>query len=244
MRSLWPREHGAYAQLLAPLITALVLAPPTVPAVLLALGACCAFLAYEPLLVLRGHRGPRLRESAGHAARLRLALTTLLALGTGGLGLVLARPATWTAAAVVAVPAAVLVALAWRRTLHSLAGELVAVVALAGAGMPVAIASGAALERAALLWLAWTLGFGASVIAVHHVIARRRGPTPHDRARVLAIIAFTLVTLWPAVLPALPIAVTAVVVALVSPSPRHLRTIGVGLVVASLVSGTLAVVIT
>src|SRR5262249_5958355 len=50
-RSLWPREHGAYAQLGAPLATALARQVPTVPAALLAAAACCAFLANEPLLV-------------------------------------------------------------------------------------------------------------------------------------------------------------------------------------------------
>ena len=64
-RSLWPREHGAYAQLAAPLLTALVIVRPTVAAALLALAACIAFLANEPLLVVLGHRGKRMREQDG-----------------------------------------------------------------------------------------------------------------------------------------------------------------------------------
>src|SRR5688572_32010037 len=102
-RSLWPREHGAYAQLAAPLLTALVVVRPTVAAGLLAAAACCAFLANEPLLVVLGHRGKRMREQAGTRAARRLALLASLAAAMGIAGLVLA-PHSLAIAALVAVP--------------------------------------------------------------------------------------------------------------------------------------------
>ncbi|HET7503266.1 MAG TPA: YwiC-like family protein [Kofleriaceae bacterium] len=65
VRSLWPREHGAYVQLLAPLATAMVATRPTIAGAAIAAGACLAFLASEPLRVLLGARGARLQETAG-----------------------------------------------------------------------------------------------------------------------------------------------------------------------------------
>src|SRR5262249_31077882 len=89
-RSLWPREHGAYAQLGAPLATAPALHIPTVPAALLAAAACCAFLANEPLLVVLGHRGKRMHDEHGRRAAVRLAIVGGTAVAIGAVALVLA----------------------------------------------------------------------------------------------------------------------------------------------------------
>ena len=45
----WPREHGAYVQLLAPLLAALVAGRPTVAAGAWCVAAIAGFLAHEPL---------------------------------------------------------------------------------------------------------------------------------------------------------------------------------------------------
>ena len=63
-----------------------------------------------------------------------------------------------------------------RRTEHTLGGELVAAVALTGAASVARVASGAAVQPALLHWLGWAIGFGATVIAVHRVIARHKRP--------------------------------------------------------------------
>jgi hypothetical protein len=68
-RSLWPREHGAYAQLGAPLATAIAMQAPTIGALALASAACLAFLANEPLLVVLGHRDSACASSTVHVHR-------------------------------------------------------------------------------------------------------------------------------------------------------------------------------
>ncbi|MDE3154816.1 MAG: YwiC-like family protein, partial [Acidobacteriota bacterium] len=64
-----PREHGAYGQLLFPLVTALALGRPGAAALALAAAAIAAFLAHEPLLVLLGQRGTRAARERGPEAR-------------------------------------------------------------------------------------------------------------------------------------------------------------------------------
>ena len=58
---LWPREHGAYVELLAPLLTALLFLPFSTASLAYASAACALFLAHEPCLVLLGLRGARTR---------------------------------------------------------------------------------------------------------------------------------------------------------------------------------------
>src|SRR5262249_5726331 len=105
-RSLLPREHGAYAQLLVPLATALALRPPSWSSVLFALAACCAFLANEPLLVALGHRGKRACELDGAHAVRRLAITACGAVVAGVAALTWANHNTRMMAIAVGIPSA------------------------------------------------------------------------------------------------------------------------------------------
>ncbi|MBK8937310.1 MAG: YwiC-like family protein [Polyangiaceae bacterium] len=70
-RSLMPREHGAYGQLVLPAAAALI-AWPSFGGAALAVAATAMFLAHEPALVLLGQRGARARAELGAAARSRL----------------------------------------------------------------------------------------------------------------------------------------------------------------------------
>ena len=70
---LKPKEHGAYAILGIPIVTALLVAGPQVAGVCVAIAAVAGFLAHEPMLVAVGHRGAR-AQRATPAARRRLAL--------------------------------------------------------------------------------------------------------------------------------------------------------------------------
>ena len=240
-RSLWPREHGAYAQLAAPLAAALAARVPTLPGTLLAVAACAGFLAHEPLLVVLGHRGSRRRELDGARARFRLAITASVASLAGVVGLVLAPDALAIAGAVAAA-AAFVIALAWRRAVHSLGGELAAAFALAGASAPVAIADGATLHAACVAWLAWFAGFACTVVAVHRVIARHRekpAPGAYLVIALLAAIAAALAYERAAAL-ALPLALAATVLAVRPPPATRLRAIGVVLVIAALAADAIA----
>jgi len=241
-RSLWPREHGAYAQLLAPLATALALRTPALPAWLLAIAACFAFLANEPLLVVLGHRGPRLREARGRDAARWLALAIAGAAVAGGAGLLLASPDARALAAVAAVPAVVLVALAWVKSEHSQLGELVAAVALPAAALPVAAAAGVAPRAALEIWIAWAVGYACTVVAVHRVIARHRAAaTWVDPVLAIACAAVAGAGAWLGVLEAVPLALAASALVIWPPSARRLRAVGVALVIASVAAGAIAV---
>lgn len=244
---LWPREHGAYAQLLAPLVTALIAWPPTLGAGLLAVAACCAFLANEPLLVALGHRGKRRHERDGQRAAWWLAGLVVAAVATGVAGLVLA-PHALRAAAFVAPFALATIALAFRRAEHSLLGEVVAAVALSGASLPVAVAAGSALRPALVLWAAWAVGFGCSVLTVHRVIARhrKRSATWHDAVIALACAAtigaaIVLYPREPLATCAIPLAALSLVLVARPPRATYLRTIGVALVIGSLATSVLAI---
>ena len=82
-RSLLPREHGAYAQIGVPLTVAIGLSrEPLGIAVAgaLSLGFALIFLLHEPVLVLLGHRGKRVRKTDGGRAQRLLALLSLAAL--------------------------------------------------------------------------------------------------------------------------------------------------------------------
>ena len=242
-RSLWPREHGAYFQLAIPLVTACLVRAPTVPAILLAVGAALAFLAHEPLLVLLGYRGARQREAMRPRARNRLAMLLGGALLLGVIGLELSPPAV-SAAVIVAVPALVLLAFAWRRAEHTIAGELVAAIALTGASLPVLVASGTPLERAVETWIGFALGFCASVLAVHLVMARnKRTPPKTDRVIAVGVIAALAAGLATGSLVfsvASPLVVFAAGLGMSPPSAAKLRVIGVAIVIAGVASSAIA----
>ena len=245
-RSLWPREHGAYAQLGVPLATALAVAPS------LAGGACAvaaaaAFVANEPLLVVLGHRGARAREADGERAARRLATCLALAVVAGALALATAPAAARALAGAAVLPALALAALARAHRLHSLAGELVAALSLPGAGAVAAAAGGLPVAPAVATWLAWSTGYAATVVVVQRLIAGRRDARRWpDRALAAGLAAagaaaVALGRVEAGAEIALPLLAGAAAVALARPHPRELRAIGVSLVVASLVSASVAV---
>lgn len=249
-RSLWPREHGAYAQLAVPLLTALALRPPTVASLALAIAACLAFLANEPLLVMLGHRGARMRELLGQRAARRLRWLVVVGVALAVAGLSLAPHHVLVVAAVVAVPALAVIGLAWTRSEHSLAGEIVAAIALPGASVPVAVASGTSWQTAAWLWAAWSVGYVASVAGVHLVLSRhRRAASWRDLClgaciTGVALGACVLGGRIPLVWVSVPLLASGAVIAWRPPRAKQLRAVGVALVVASVLSSVIGVVAT
>jgi len=239
-RSLWPREHGAYGQLAAPLLGALVVRTPTLEAGALALAAGLAFLANEPLLVLIGQRGERMRASHGAAAKRRLGLLLAGAAAFAFAALIASSRATLEIAALAAIPGAALVALAWSRRQHTLYGELLAAVAFTGASAPVMVASGVAVCSALAIWAAWAIGYACSVAAVHRVLARHRHPASWID-RVLAIAFASVIACGRAVIAA-PLALVALALVVKPPRATRMRAVGVALVIASVISDVLLVV--
>jgi YwiC-like protein len=247
-RSLLPREHGAYFQLAIPLIAAWCAQPLQAASVLLGLAACLAFLAHEPLLVLLGTRGPRMQQHDGRRARTWFTVLAIAALATGALGLARAPSATLPFAVAAAALGVTLILLARRGAEHTLHGELIAAAALTGVSAIALVTAGAAQHVAVAWWLGWTLGFGATVIAVHRVLARhRRTASSVDRILAIAGLAASAVLAATArdhlaCLLAAPLVAAATLIVVAPPPATRLRAIGIAISIVAAFAGTVAVV--
>jgi hypothetical protein len=214
--------------------------------VLLALAAAAAFVAHESLLVVLGHRGQRRLVEDGRRARTQLTALAGAAIALGAAGLAIAPRGTVAMAALVALPVAIAIGCGWRRMVHTLPGELVAVAALTGASAVVQAAGGAARGTVLASWLGWSLGFAASTIAVHRVIARhKRSASWVDRACGFALVGgfiacLALASRQTALAIAAPLFGLAAALVLAPPSARRLRAIGLATVAAGVVAGVLA----
>jgi hypothetical protein len=251
-RALFPREHGAYGQLLMPLATGLALGRPGAGALLIAYAITVAFVAHESLLVLLGQRGRRALEGDGPVARRVLALLGAQAIAAGGAGFLLAPPAArWALLAPVALVAAVAWLVVTRRE-KSVAGEITVGAALSSGGLAVALASGDPLRAAGSAWLTWVLAFAAATLAVQVVLERARSKGSRDPGRrhlgivvALAGAAFAAVPLaglpLAAALALLPPVALSAVVCVARFPPRRLKELGWAMVGASVL--TLAVLV-
>ncbi len=242
--SLLPREHGAWGQLAMPLATGLVLGRPGAAALLLVAGVVLAFLAHEPLLVVLGQRGRRVKEAAGARATRRLAVLGAAAVVCGVAGLLVAPGVARLAAlapAALALPVAPLVALRLEKTT---AGELLVAAALSACAAPVALAAGAPPSWAWGSVVTWFASFAAATLPVRATLlwARTRGERelrPLAAAGAAAIGAAALLAArqgalpWPAAIGVLPTAVAATAVALLRVRPQRFTTVGWSLVGAS-----------
>ena len=244
-RSLLPKEHGAYGQLLLPLLTALAQARPTLAGALLTLASALAFIAHEPVLVLLGHRGPRALEEDGARAKTRLLLLGAGAALAGVAGVLLAPPLARAALLVPLALGALLWPLLARKQEKSLGGELLAACALSSLALPVALADGLAPLAALGTLGAWAFGFAASTVAVRGVIARQKG---HAEATLAALAAVTVLfcaagllpkPLGPRLLCGGLLVACAWGVQLAKPHPRELRRLGWLLVGGSAAVGAL-----
>lgn len=238
--TLSPREHGAYGQLLAPLAAALLGGRPTLVGVCFAAAAVSAFFAHEPWLVLVGQRGARAERIMATRAKSRLILLVVAVTVLGATSLLLANGITRVAVLGVGALAVVAGALSLRGKLHSSFGEVWAGVVLAALGIPVSLACGTSLELALGNALAWALAFASGVFAVRALIHRKKtGTRGHGLWGLIAILLLLLVEarfVPGPVLAVTPLALAAVTLYAVSPSPKALRKVGwtlVGFTVAA-----------
>ena len=240
---MWPREHGTYVQLLAPLLAAWLSRSPTLASVLLSIGVCVVFLGAEAALVAQGGRGKRRQRDDGERAARRARAFGLVAATAGAAGLLVAPRSALELAALVAVPATIAMVLAAKRSIHTLHGELIAAVTLAGAAAPVAAAAGMSRTDALLVWLGWSAGFATSVIAIRRVIAlhRKRGSAllGLHLACFAAVGAAMLMDARIAI--ALPLVVVAAVVSGLAPSAKRLMAVGIAFAITSTLSVAIAV---
>ena len=238
-----PKEHGAYGQLAVPLAAALAAGRPAPSALLFTLAALTAFLAHEPLLVVVGHRGPRAQAREGPRARKRLAALTAMALCAGVAALVFAPRAARYAACVPGALALAFAPFLVRRREKTAPGEIVASMALSSAALPVALSCGLSPEAAFAGWSCWVAAFASSTVGVRSVVSRHKTGRRKDLlATVLTLAASATATTLGAVtdrrelLGALPMVALACILVAAPPHPRHLRSVGWGLVGTSLLA--------
>ena len=106
VRALLPKEHGAYGQLAFPAVTACASSGVTAATLLLIGAIVGGFLAHEPILILSGRRGERVRVAQRAFALPWLVSLIALTVLAGGAALILMpAPLRWSVAAPV-VPAA------------------------------------------------------------------------------------------------------------------------------------------
>jgi YwiC-like protein len=239
-----PHEHGAYAQLAFPLLTALWLGTPSRSAWLLAAATVAAFLAHEPLLIASGARGRSKRARDGaRAVRWLLALGAA-AFALGAAGLSGAPRAAWAAAAVPAALSAALGLFIARGKERTTAGELLAACALVSLSLPLSTAAKVPEPTLATCAGVWIAVYGVATLAVRFVLLRAKGERAGRHAAgavLLAAAAFGIgAATWVGGLASPAAALALVPGCLISlgllifpPSLRHLKRVGWALVGAS-----------
>jgi hypothetical protein len=250
---LFPREHGAYGQLLFPMIAALAIGRPGRAAFAWAGASVLAFLAHEPLMVLLGQRGARASRDERHRARWWLVayLTGVALLGSVAV-------ASMSSHARVALSAPLLlgvllaIVIGARRE-HTAWGEVLSAIVMASLAWPAALASGAAPVAARTCAVVFAGGYAAATLAVHAVIARTRRP-PATAARIAAMVVSVviLVMVWlavrthaldrAAVAAIAPMVGGAFVLAWIAPPAKRLRTVGWTLIAVSTAAAAITIV--
>jgi YwiC-like protein len=250
---VFPKEHGAYGQLLFPIATALAIGRPGIGALSLAAAAVCAFLAHEPLLVLLGQRGSRAAREDGTRARRWFGVFAAAAMVFAIAAIVFlplsARMALGAPAAIGLLVGAVI----FSRREHTVGGEIVTAAALAALASPLALGAGATPVSARSVALVFLASFVSATTCVHGVIRHARQPpavaprTVGATVATVAVIALALlarlgvvsgVASWAA----LPMCAGGVVLVAMPPSGRQLRAVGWTLVATTLLTSLVLVV--
>jgi len=256
MRALLPKEHGAYGQLVFPLVTVYAVTGPSAAGVLLGVAAVGGCLAHEPAAVMLGHRGSRARrELSSVAVRWLFACAATGCVAAVGATFVIRSEVRWSLV-VPAVAALVVGGLMLVGREKSWYGEMAAACAFSGVTIPIALAAGARIDVALTVAIPFALLFTMTTLAVHVVILRVRNGgdavlVATTRRATFTVAAISTISLGvmtaagylaPAVTAAsAPGIATAVLVAARPPSPARLRTLGWSLVAVSALTALIVV---
>lgn len=245
-----PKEHGAYAQLAFPILTALAIGGVSAPAMLTAVAATAAFLGHEAVVVLTGRRGPRARRDAGTRAVLWLVVAATLATMAGMAAVALSAAGTrWS----FLVPLSGAVVVAWLFATHqekSAAGEVMVALMLSSVALPICVSAGTPRPAGVTVTAAFAALFVVATLAVRVVVLRTRaGGNPRavratraglGLACVVSSVVFVALRQWAVPWMALGAAVPGVVAALAiasrPPAATDLRRLGWTLMLASAVT--------
>jgi len=244
--ALLPKEHGAYAELIFPLVTALVLGNRGLAPFLLASAAITTFLAHESFLLILGQRGNRARAQMGTRAAWIVAFLISIAVVTATLGLWYAPVGTLRTALLPLFSIALLVPFILSHREKTLGGEFLVALIFASALIPVARSGGVGIKIAIVASGVWFVIFALQTLSVRAVKAHAKPDTGSN------FLAFILVTLSLALVVAGLLllgmqGLSIIPTAAISPAalaglacvwlrvhPRHLRTLGWVLVACDL----------
>lgn len=234
---LWPKEHGAYAEVIFPLLTGLALGRPTFVAALLVAASLGAFLLHEPLLVMVGARGQRVRDAHGGAAGRQFRIIGAVTVLTGVVGMVLANDATRWALVPPAVLAHFVVPVVLLGREKTAIGETLVAATLSAMAVPVAIASDVAWPTATIAAVLWFAVFLLGTLMVRLTLERarkERGPmriaTPLVSGVLLCGAVVGVIELGLAPLAVVPVAVASLWTWLRPVPAKKIRVVGWSLV--------------
>ncbi|MFW2388427.1 MAG: YwiC-like family protein [Polyangiales bacterium] len=250
-RKMVPREHGAYAELLFPIVTVLLGGAPTTTTWLFAIAAIAAFLANEPLLVLFGQRGTRIQREDSDRARRALLVFALIAIGCGVAGLLItSRPVQYSVIGPLLL-GVLLVLLAVQGLERSMFGEALAATTLSSIAIPLGLSAGLGLGVSLAIASIWMVTSLLGTAVVRLTVARTKAKTDQDRQRVsfkrglLVFVCLAVLAVGAAALfgsrtgslifaAAIPVALVVLAMAIFPPTARRLRLLGWSLVAANL----------
>ncbi len=247
-RLLLPREHGAYAELLFPLLTALALGNFNMAQWLLAFAAVAVFLAHESLLIIVGDRGSRARSQLMGQAKWTSAVLLAIACTTAAFGLWQAPAATFWAVLIPVCSTVLLIPLIISHREKTLAGEFLVALIFSTALIPIALAGAVVFETATAAAGVWFAVFAIETLTVRAVKAHLKPGM--ERARLtraimifnlsLAVVAILLFLnrepLFAPIAAIVPAALVALACVWLRVHPRHLRTLGWALVTCDLIA--------
>lgn len=241
--SLLPREHGAYAQLALPMLTALASTWPSLAAIAMSAAAVAVFLSHEPLAILFGMRGTRaLREGRERCVR-RLIVLAIVAIAGGICGLVMGPPIARTSVALPIGLASSLALVMARKKERTLFGELLAVAMLSTVSLPIALSSGVTLKGALLATCVWISVFGEATLLARALVRKtdalpRWALATFGIAPVVAALACVANGFVPlgVVFALVPTCLLSVGLAVAPPPPKRIRLVGWSLAASSLVT--------
>lgn len=239
---MFPREHGAYGQLLFPIATAAAIGRPGLSALCLVAAVTCAFLAHEPLLVLLGGRGIRAQRDDRRRATRWLAAFLIMAAALGAAAHLL-QPSLWKAILFPALLGALLLVLVLAGRGRTVFAEALTAVTLSSVAFPVALLCDTDRVAALACAAVFAAGMASASIAVRAVIAQTRNPpagAERAGAAVFAIAANAALlglsskladaaVVWTA----LPLTISSIILAVIAPQARHLRRVGWTLIAAT-----------
>lgn len=171
--NLYPKEHGAYAMLAIPLLTALITSGLTVAGVCIGAAAVAGFLAHEPLLIALGHRGQRAQQSTPQA-RWRLISLLAIAWFAGSTALLMGGFSLQVALTICFAFAAISFAMSIAGWHRKSAVHLWGMLGLSMPCIPILMAGDSATPTAMTFWAVWLLGFGATTIGVRGMLANQK----------------------------------------------------------------------